>query len=152
MYVEPQFPNLLFAKDGEIYNINGNRCIVIGGAYSVDKPYRLVMGWHWRPNEQPSPKIKARVEKRLEADGWKIDAVLSHTCPLKYEPTEVFIEGIDQSHVDKDTEVLLDSIEDRLDYGAWYCGYPPQNKIRIAKALYHVNLCFMNTSSFPCAQ
>ena len=40
VYIEEEYPNLLFAKDGEIYNINGNKCLVIGGAYSVDKYYR----------------------------------------------------------------------------------------------------------------
>jgi len=129
VYVEPQFPNLLFAKDGEIYDIAGKRCIVIGGAYSVDKSYRLAMGWHWWPDEQPSLEIKSRVEQRLEAEDWKIDVVLSHTCPLKYEPTEVFLQGIDQSHVDKSTELWLDSIEGRLNYKAWYCGHYHTNKV-----------------------
>ena len=49
--------------------------------------------------------------------------VLSHTTPLKYEPTEVFIRGVDQSKVDKSTEIWLDSIEDRLTYRKWYCGH-----------------------------
>ena len=38
---EEAFPNILFAVDGEIYNFDGYKCIVIGGAYSVDKHYRL---------------------------------------------------------------------------------------------------------------
>ena len=63
VYVEPSFQNLLFAKDGEVYDIEGKRCIAIGGAYSVDKPYRLAQGWHWFSDEQPSPEIKARVEE-----------------------------------------------------------------------------------------
>lgn len=33
-----------------------------------------------------------------------IDMVLSHTCPLKYEPIEVFMKGINQSDVDKSME------------------------------------------------
>ena len=49
--------------------------------------------------------------------------VLSHTTPLKYEPVEVFMAGVDQSKVDKSMEEWLDGIEDRLDYGEWYCGY-----------------------------
>ena len=35
--VEPDYPNLLFAEDGEIFDLDGVRAIVIGGAYSVDK-------------------------------------------------------------------------------------------------------------------
>ena len=123
MYVEPDFPNIRFAKDGEIYEIARKRCIVIGGAYSVDKPYRLEQNWGWWPDEQPSPVIKGRVEQRLEAENWTVDAVLSHTCPLKYEPVETFLKGIDQSGVDKSTEEWLDSIENRLTYSRWYCGH-----------------------------
>ena len=113
---EEAFPNILFAVDGEIYNFDGYKCIVIGGAYSVDKHYRLAHGWHWWPDEQPDEEIKAVVEARLAALHWNIDIVLSHTCPRKYEPTEVFLSGLDQSSVDKSTEDWLDGIEDRLDY------------------------------------
>ena len=52
-----------------------------------------------------------------------IDIVLSHTTPLKYEPVEVFLPGIDQSKVDKSTEEWLDTIEERLEYSKWYCGH-----------------------------
>lgn len=123
VYVEDDYPSLLFAIDGEVYDLGGMKCVAIGGAYSVDKFYRLSMGWSWWPDEQPSEEIKQKVEARLAEEGWKIDAVLSHTCPLKYEPVEVFLPNIDQSTVDKSTEEWLDSIENRLDYQRWYCGH-----------------------------
>ena len=34
--MEDDFPNLLFAKDGEIFDLEGHKAIVLGGAYSVD--------------------------------------------------------------------------------------------------------------------
>lgn len=123
VFMEPEYPNLLFAKDGEIFDFDGRRCVVIGGAYSVDKFFRLAHGWGWWEDEQPSDEIKARVEKRLEKENWRVDVVLSHTCPLKYEPTEVFLSGIDQSTVDKSTEQWLGTIEQRLQYKEWYCGH-----------------------------
>jgi 3-oxoacid CoA-transferase subunit A len=123
VFLEPEFPNLLFAKDGEIYNLEGRNCIAIGGAYSVDKPYRLANGYGWWPDEQPSLEIKRRVESRLEAERWKIDVVLSHTCPMKYMPYEAFIPGIAQEDVDTSTETWLDYIEDKLEYKIWYCGH-----------------------------
>lgn len=130
VYVEDTYPNLLFAKDGEVYDLDGRQALVIGGAYSVDKYYRLSRGWGWWADEQPSPEIKARVEASIEQMGWMVDIVLSHTTPLKYEPVEVFLPGIDQSKVDKSTEEWLDSIEERLDYKKWYCGhYHTEKKI-----------------------
>ena len=123
VYVEDTYPNLLFAVDGEVYDLDGKKAIVIGGAYSVDKFYRLAMGWNWWPDEQPSPEIKGRVEQTLARHGWKMDVVLSHTTPLKYMPFEVFLPQIDQSSVDKSTEIWLDGIEDRLEYSHWYAGH-----------------------------
>ena len=34
-YVQKEYPNLLFAEDGEIYEFNGKKAIAIGGAYSA---------------------------------------------------------------------------------------------------------------------
>lgn len=121
VWIEDEYPNLLFAKDGEIYNIEGNRYIAIGGAYSVDKYYRLSLHYGWWEDEQPSEEIKRYVEKQLSEN--KINVVLSHTCPLKYEPIEVFLSRVDQSTVDKSTEIWLDKIEESIDYMAWFCGH-----------------------------
>ena len=123
VYYEKEYPNLLFAKDGEIYNFNEKRVIVIGGAYSVDKIYRIQRGLNWYVDEQPSDIIKEYVENQLDKIGWKIDIVLSHTAPLKYEHTEFFLSGINQNLVDKSTEKWLDIIEDRLTYDKWYFGH-----------------------------
>lgn len=128
VFVEDAFPNLLFAKDGEVYDFGGFSTIVIGGAYSVDAEWRRMNGWSWFPDEQPNAATKAHVEEVLSARGWEVDIVLSHTCPAKYTPTEAYFEGIDQSKVDKSTENWLDTIEDRLYYQRWYCGHWHINK------------------------
>lgn len=121
VWVQDAYPNLLFAKDGEIFSLNGLNYIVIGGAYSVDKYYRLMRGYGWWEDEQPSEEIKAYVEKRLREHN--IDVVLSHTCPYKYEPREMFLPLVDQSTVDASTELWLDQIEESTDYKAWLCGH-----------------------------
>ena len=33
VYIEDRYPNLLFAVDGEVYDLDGKKLIVIGGAY-----------------------------------------------------------------------------------------------------------------------
>ena len=126
VWVEPDYPNLLFAKDGEIYNIKGLYHLVIGGAYSVDKHYRLSRGLQWWSDEQPSAEIKLYVEQQITKQ--PIDIVLSHTCPFKYEPVEAFLPMVDQNTVDASTEHWLDTIEERLDYRAWFCGHWHINK------------------------
>ena len=128
VYVEDAYPNLLFARDGDVYDLGGQKTAVIGGAYSVDKDYRRAMGWNWWADEQPSDEVKQRVEETLQQRNWQVDIVLSHTVPLKYEPTEVFMPGVNQSKADKTTEIWLDQIENRLQYRHWYAGHYHTNK------------------------
>ncbi len=128
VFVEKDYPNLIFAKDGEIYDIDGKKVLVIGGAYSVDKEYRLLYGAKWFKDEQLNKDEMDKIFDKVK--GKHFDAVLTHTCPLKYEPIEVFMAGLDQSKVDKSTEKFLDKIEEVIDYDKWYCGhYHTEKKI-----------------------
>ena len=90
----------------------------------------------WWADEQPSSEIKAYVEQQLATKD--VDVILSHTCPFKYIPTEMFLSGIKQSGVDQSTELWLDTIEERINYKAWFCGHWHTDK-RIDKMhfLYH---------------
>lgn len=127
VWVEDEYPNLLFAKDGEIYDfiVEGNivKTLVIGGAYSVDKSFRLLNHYPWFSDEQPNDEIKEYVEKQIELNNNKVDVVLSHTCPLMYEPREWFLPFIVQGLVDKSTELWLNKIHEKLGYKKWYCGH-----------------------------
>lgn len=121
VYVEPEFPNLMFAAGG-LYSIGDYSCFVINGAYSVDKYYRLSRGFSWFSSEELTDEEMANVmEKAKEAKS--VDFVLSHTCPAGYLPTHVFLPFIDQSTVSRRMEEFLDRIADILDYRLWYCGH-----------------------------
>lgn len=123
VYYEEDFPYILYAKDGEIYDFDGQSVVVLGGAYSIDKDYRLMMGWNWFADEQMSSEVMNRCEENLEKVGWNVDIVLSHTVPVSVEPVEFFLQGIDQSKVDKTMEEWLESIRERLTYKHWYAGH-----------------------------
>lgn len=142
VYYEEKYP-LLFAKDGEVFDLDGKQVIVMGGAYSIDKMFRLIYGYGWWEDEQPSEEIKKYVEAQLDKLGWKVDVVLSHTTPLKYEPVEVFLPGVDQSKVDKSTEEWLDGIEDKLEYQKWYCGH-----YHTEKKIDRLEIMFQNVEEF----
>lgn len=130
VYINPEFLHVKFAIDGEIYDLpdytgNIKKCIVIGGAYSVDKYYRLANGISWFADEQPSDEIKINVENALIKNNWNIDYVFTHTCPYRFRPTEWFLD-IDTSKmiIDTSTEEWLQTIYDRLKhFEKWYCGH-----------------------------
>ena len=121
VWYEEEFPNILFAKDGDIYSLESISYLAIGGAYSVDKYYRLARGYGWWEDEQPSDEIKAYVERQIGEKHF--DVILTHTCPFKYEPIEMFLPMIDQSTMDASTELWLDKIEEMTEYKAWFCGH-----------------------------
>lgn len=122
-YWEPEFPNLIFARDGEIYDFDGKSVIILGGAYSIDKTARIEGGSPWFPSEQPDEASKQYAESVLERAHWQVDVVLSHAAPLSYVPRELFLPGLNPHRVDRSTEEWLDGIERRLSYDRWYCGH-----------------------------
>lgn len=134
-YIEEAYPNLIFAKDGEIYDFNGKKAIAIGGAYSIDKYYRLSHGEAWFESEQADEEIMRYVEAQLDACDWQVDYVLTHTVPIECEPVWAFIPGFDQSRVDKTMEKWLQQIMDNLEFEKWYAGHyhveSEENGVRI---------------------
>ena len=94
VYYESDYLNTLFAKDGEIYDFNDKKILVIGVAYSVDKYYRLTREYNWYKSEQPNDEIKLRVTTNLMVSNNKVNIVLSHTCPYKYLPYQAFLDFI----------------------------------------------------------
>ena len=87
-FFEDKYLNLIFAKNGELYNFNGKSVLVIGGAYSIDKDYRISQGYPWFEKEQLSEVERKSILEKYT--GKHIDIILSHTCPFKYEPKESF--------------------------------------------------------------
>jgi 3-oxoacid CoA-transferase subunit A len=132
VYYEPAYPKIIYLIDGEVYDFNGHKTLVLGGAYSVDKDYRKARGWAWWANEQLSPEEQCAILNRV--NGKYYDFVLSHTCPYSWEPREMFLSCIDQSTVDKSTETWLEEIEQNIDYNFWLFGHFHGDKIVNSKA------------------
>lgn len=122
VYIEDKYPNLVFAQDGEVFDLEGLRTLVLGGAYSVDKWYRLQSGYHWFEDEQIPEQRRKSILKKVKQLG-KVDLVLSHTCPYQWQPFDLFLSGIDQSTVDNSMEHWLTKVERNLDYRYWLFGH-----------------------------
>lgn len=128
VYYQPEYPNIRYLWDGSYYYIAGRHTLVLGGAYSIDKYYRLAQGWQWFDNEQLNEKerkyIFHYIKELIYADDFDVSLVLSHTAPEAYEPRELFLNFIDQSTVDKTMEVWLQSIYELLpDTTLWLFGH-----------------------------
>lgn len=136
---ENKYPNIIYALDGVEYMINNARCMVIGGAYSVDKYYRLEHNWNWFNDEQLSATEQKSIISKLSSQHNKqYDYILTHTCPERYIPREWFLPTIDQSTVDNGMEKFLDNVAYIVEYNKWYCGhFHGEKKIDKLEFLYH---------------
>ena len=122
-YVESDYSRFILAEDGARYHINGRDFLVIGGAYSVDKQWRLRMGYRWFPDEQLTPEEMEAIRRKVKDHGNREDIILAHTCPYNYRPVECFLPGIDESAVDNSMELFLQEIVETAEYTAFYCGH-----------------------------
>ena len=108
VWMEEEFPRIKYFQDWGFYEIDGLRTLVIGGAYSVDKWWRLGRDAKWFENEQLSQT--ERDACYMSAYGRQIDLVLAHTCPLSLQPTDLFLRGLDQSTVDNTMERWMEDL------------------------------------------
>ena len=121
VFVEPGYPHIRYLMDGSNYDFLGHKVLVVGGAYSVDKWYRLEKHYTWYPNEQLTEAEMQAIETMHAGDSF--DFVFTHTCPLSWEPTDLFLSVIDQSTVDNSMEVWLDSFKDKINWEVWLFGH-----------------------------
>lgn len=128
VYYEPEYSNILFLKDGHNYTIGEHNYFVLGGAYSVDKFYRLEKGYNWFSDEQLDEKERNSIDNFLTTNN-NFDIILSHTCPDEWQPTELFLSYIDQSKVDKTIEKWLSQVKSKIKYNKWYFGHFHGEKI-----------------------
>ena len=82
---------------------------------------RLVYDYPWFKSEQLTKEEMNSIYEKV--NNKHFDIVLSHTCPYKYIPREMFLPFVDQSKVDNSMELFLDKIEENISYDKWYCGH-----------------------------
>ena len=145
VYYEPKYPNLLFAKDGEVYDFNGKKFMTIGGAHSVDKLRCLEENLPYFDDEMPNAELKSAIEAALDLRGNRIDGFLTHTCPLSFLPTEMFVStqraDAEKKHrkqsrkklypldIDRSTEEWLEKLKGKVAFEEWYCGHYHIDKV-----------------------
>lgn len=138
VYCDPRFPHIRAFMDYGFYQIKGYTCLIIGGAYSVDKAWRLMRAGNlteetnipkksgWFNDEQLTKEEMAdclQKVKLFHATGKVVDFVFTHTCPYSYQPRDMFLDFIDQSTVDNSMELWLDKVGDSVNWGVWCFGH-----------------------------
>lgn len=141
---EPDYPHIRYFDEyaNPIYVIDGYRCLVLNGAYSVDKWYRLANAGlteetnnpkqtGWFADECLTKEEMKEIDKYIDnSNNYQFDFVFSHTCPLKYQPTDLFLGFVDQSTVDNSMEVWMDKLSEKIVVNiAWLFGHYHKDRI-----------------------
>ncbi|MCC8068808.1 MAG: metallophosphoesterase [Ruminococcus sp.] len=123
VYVENDYPYIKYALDeGGEYNILGKSVLMLPGAVSVDKEYRLARGWSYFPDELMTDLEKENILNNLKPH---YDYIFAHTCPRVFEPfiDDLFLSFLDQSQIDKSMENWLNIIINNTTYERFYFGH-----------------------------
>lgn len=121
VYQQEKYPNIKYFLDGHEYIIDGLRALVIGGAYSIDKNYRLENNMFWEPHEQLTEEEMKDISETFEGEHFNL--ILSHTCPLSWQPKDLFLTFINQKEVDNSMEAWMEKFRSLITFDMWYFGH-----------------------------
>lgn len=151
IYMEEQFPNIHYFMDGgDMYVINNKKCLIVPGAYSIDKYYRLENGYKWFKDEQLNEVEKEELKQKITEE---YDYILSHTCPISFQfyIKDLFLGCVDNSTIDNSTEFFLQEIYDNYEHKPYvYFGHyhDDRNVASIATMLYNKIIPFENKINY----
>lgn len=121
-------PSVLHLKQrGHVYDFGGMKTWCFGGGISIDKVLRRE-GSSWWAEEKPSKEEYEYGISQLEANGWKVDMVLTHAAPtralnaLNLKPLLARDLGYEPNLYDP-LSPYFDKIAGRLDFDSWVFGH-----------------------------
>ena len=109
---------------GHMYEIDGLKTFVFGGAASIDKAWRVdsdyieMYGKLWWEEEIPSPETLNLAKQTLAEHNWQFDLFLSHTCPPE---TKMNVLGNNSVAFHDPVEFMIQNIEEEIlsHNGSW---------------------------------
>lgn len=108
VYYNLKTPNVRYFIDGEIYEIDNKKVLILGGGFAKEEDYNLLRKQLWRSHsfikEEDREKIEAFIKDK------KVDMVLSYCAPYSWKGQE------------GETEYWLDRIKNTFSWNKWYFG------------------------------
>lgn len=137
--------NVLHLMRGEIFEIEGKSWFVMGGAACHDTwngvldpeapdfearfrklylagEFFRVKGYSWWEQEMPSGEEIAHARKNLEAHGNKVDYVITHCAPTRFQEMIAFALR-NRTYVPTPLTAYLDEVWTDVSFTKWYCGH-----------------------------
>ena len=110
--------DIIHLMRGQVYEIEGKTFFTFGGASSVDKHMRTP-GQNWWTGEMPSADEYEEGMCNLERAGYKVDYILSHTCPQSVAKRLVSKEN----YGEEELREYFEKIAKMTNFDRWYFGH-----------------------------
>ena len=114
-------PHALHLMRGQVYELEGYRFFMMGGAKSHDTAHRINHISWWR-QELPSDEEYSEALQNLERCNWQVDYVITHCAP-----TSIARKESRHNEADRLTD-FLQKIRDKTDYRYWLFGHYHDNR------------------------
>lgn len=124
VYLEDQYPDLLFLKDGQRYIIEGLPFMTIGGGNSSDLFFRLLNGEPFWQDESLSQKEMEDIQNKMDLLPQQDIRLLSHMLPQRFA-----LSSRHENITGRSMETFLDQIYERYHdrICSWFCGHYHKN-------------------------
>lgn len=115
-YIRKISDSIFYLNRGDIFEIDGNKFFVMGGANSHDKEWRME-GRSWWKQEMPNYEEMNYAIDNLEKNNWKVDYVITHCAPSN------ILHQINPNFQGDNLTNFLYEIYKNLDYKEWFFGH-----------------------------
>lgn len=118
-------PNIFWLQRGFVYTIEGKTFFCMGGAYSMDKAWRLQYKANggekiWFEQELPTAEEYRRAIHTLEKHHHRVDYIITHTAPRTIIPRVI---GKYPDDHDRELTGFLDWIYHEAAFSHWFFGH-----------------------------
>lgn len=110
--------DIIHLMRGQIYNIEGKTFFTFGGGNSIDRIWRTP-GLSWWPQEMPSMEEYDEGIRSLKMADYKVDYILSHTCPRSIAGKLVLYLQSGEEELQR----YFEDITDEVQFNDWYFGH-----------------------------
>ena len=114
--------HVLHLMRGQVYELEGYRFFMMGGAKSHDTAHRI-NHISWWQQELPSDEEYCEALQNLDRCGWQVDYIITHCAPTSIAHMESR-----HNEADRLTDFLQD-VQERTDFRYWLFGHYHDNRM-----------------------
>ena len=113
-------PFVAYLKRGKVYNIDGIKFLVLGGALSIDRKFRKAGRTWWKEEYWDESEVQ-EMNKLLKSEN-SFDCVVSHTGPARLN-NFLFLNTFNEDKFADEVAILNDDICSKIKFQEWFSGH-----------------------------